>query len=167
MRLSSFAVSFLAIAVSAATAAAEDTLPARRAGLWELKTVMDEGNGPREQALKICIDASMEANTLAASAADHKANCTKYEVKTTDGVTTADGECKYNGRDVISRTEMSGDFKQAFNIKISSTTSDATKQQSIVIKRTISQTGNYLSESCGDLKAGEAMGTDGSKIAVQ
>ncbi len=56
------------------------TLPERKAGLWDLKTVMDEGNGPREHAFKLCIDESMEKNTVKASLADHKANCTKYDV---------------------------------------------------------------------------------------
>ena len=167
MRPSLLIGAFIAIATLPASAVTAETLPARKAGLWELKTTMDEGNGPRDQALKICIDERMEANTIAASIADHKANCTKYEIKTADGVTTAEGECKYNNRAVISRTDMSGDFKTSFVVKISSTTSDATKQQSIVVKRTITQTGSYLGESCGELKGGEAMGPDGVKLAVQ
>lgn len=167
MRVSSLALAALIVATAAVPAHAEDALPARKAGLWELKTTMDEGNGPRDQSLKICIDDVMEANTIKASIADHKANCTKYEVTTANGVTVTDSECKYSNRDVVSRTEMSGDFKTDLLVKISSTTSDATKQQSIVVKRTITQTGHYLSESCGDLKGGEAMGEDGHKIAVQ
>ena len=144
------------------------SLPTRKAGLWELKTVMDEGNGPRDQTLKMCIDDRMEQNTAAASLADHKANCAKYEIKSGDGATTAEGECTYNGRLVISHTEMKGDFKSAFEIKIKSSTSDPeAKEQSIVIKRDITQSGSYLGESCGDLKPGEAMGSDGHKIAVQ
>jgi hypothetical protein len=146
----------------------ENTLPARKPGLWELKTVMDEGNGPRDQTLKMCIDERMEQNTVAASLADHKANCAKYDIKVADGVTTAEGECTYNGRLVISHTEMKGDFKSAFEIKIKSSTSDPeAKEQSIIIKRDITQSGSYLGESCGDLKAGEAMGPDGKKLAVQ
>ena len=31
----------------------------------------------------------------------------------------------------------------------------------------IEQQGKYLGESCGDLKAGEAMGTDGTRVMVQ
>jgi hypothetical protein len=148
--------------------AADASLPARKPGLWELKTVMDEGKGPRDQTLKMCIDERMEQNTIAASLADHKSNCAKYEVKAADGVTTAEGECTYNGRQVVSHTEMKGDFKSAFEIKIKSTTSDPeAKEQSIIIKREITQTGSYLGESCGELKAGEAMGPDGNKIAVQ
>ena len=45
---------------------------------------------------------------------------------------------------------------------ISSTTSGIQDSQSISIKRVIEQQGKYLGESCGDLKAGEAMGTGGA-----
>ena len=39
------------------------TLPTRKAGLWELKTSMDEGGGPREQVMKMCISEEMERLT--------------------------------------------------------------------------------------------------------
>ena len=144
------------------------TLPERKAGLWELKTVMDEGNGPRDHTFKVCIEEGMEKNTVAASLADHKANCSKYDIKSENGTTIADGECTYSNRLVVSRTEMSGDFKSKFEIKITSTTSDpAAKEKSVVVKRTITQTGTYVAESCGELQGGEALGSDGSKFMVQ
>ncbi len=167
---SRLALFFVALATPLAAVAGDQaqTLPERKAGLWDLKTVMDEGGGPREHAFKLCIDATMEKNTVAASLADHAEKCTKWDVKTENGTTIAEGECTYSSRLVVSRTEMSGDFKSKFEIKISSTTSDpSAKEQSIVVKRTITQTGTYLSESCGDLAAGEAMGPDGKKIMVQ
>jgi hypothetical protein len=72
-----------------------------------------------------------------------------------------------NKRDVESRTEMSGNFQDAFRVKIDTTTSGIQDSQTVSIKRVIEQQGRYLGESCGDLKAGEAMGTDGTKILVQ
>ena len=63
---------------------------------------------------------------------------------------------------------MSGDFKTAFEIKIQSTTSDPQKKdQSVVVKRTITQLGKYLGDSCGELKPGEAQAADGTRILVQ
>ena len=142
-------------------------LPIRKAGQWELKTVMDEGRGPREQILTMCIDADMEKKTVAASTADHKANCSKYEVKRTGETTTVEATCVFNERNVTSHTEMSGDFQTAFEVKIESTTSGTDHGQSIAIKRTIVQDGKYVGASCGDLQAGEAKGTDGKKVLVQ
>lgn len=167
------AIAFAAVAMIAMAppglAAEETTLPARKAGIWELTTSMDEGVGPREQTMKICIGAEMEANTVSASIAEHKQSCARYEIKKSESGTVVDAECVFNGRNVTSETEMSGDFASAFSIKISSTTSDEKPggKQTIVVRRRITQNGKYLGESCGDLKPGEAMAADGTKVLVQ
>jgi hypothetical protein len=44
---------------------------------------------------------------------------------------------------------------------------DTDGTRSVSVKRSITQTGKYLGESCGDLKAGEAKGADGKKVLVQ
>lgn len=147
--------------------ASEATLPLRKAGKWEQKTLMDEGGKKHEQTLTICIDAEMERNTAAASAAEHKSRCSKYDVKQDGTNFVVEATCNMNNRDVESRTEMSGDFEKTFNVKITSTTSGIQDTQTIAIPRVIEQHGTYLGESCGDLKAGEAMGSDGTKLMVQ
>jgi hypothetical protein len=156
------------VGLQGATALAADVeLPLRKAGKWEQKTTMNEAGKKHEQTLTICIDGDMERNTAAASGAEHKSNCSKYEVKKDGDKVVIDAMCKMNGRDVESLTEMSGDFQNTFDVKISSTTSGIQDSQSISIKRVIEQQGKYLGESCGDLKAGEAMGTDGTRVMVQ
>ena len=164
--LTAAVASFIA-AVPALRAGDDIDLPARKAGQWELVTVMDEGNGPKEQALTICIDGEMEKNTVGASKLDHQQNCTRYEVKKASDKITVEARCKFNERDVESTTEMSGDFASAFQVKIDSTTSGTDGTRSVSVKRSITQTGKYLGESCGDLKAGEARGADGKKVLVQ
>jgi len=144
------------------------TLPERKAGLWELKTQMDEGNGPKDQLMKLCVDAEMERNTVIGSIADHKANCSAYDIKTSAGTTTVDSNCVYNGRKVMSTTNMSGDFKSAFTITIQSMTTEPQQTaQSVVVKRTITQLGKFVGDSCGDLKPGEAEAPDGTRMLVQ
>jgi len=156
------------VVLAPVAALADDVvLPLRKAGRWEQKTTMDEGGKKHEQTLTICIDADMERNTAAASDVEHKRNCSAYEVTKEGENVVVQATCKMNGRDVESRTEMSGDFQSAFTVKISSTTSGLLDSQSIAIKRVIEQEGRYLGESCGELKAGEAMGSDGTKIMVQ
>jgi hypothetical protein len=143
-------------------------LPQRKAGLWELKTVMEEGGkGARDEALTICVEADMERNTVRASLEEHKTSCTKYDVSRQGDVTKVDAACDFNGRHVDSITEMSGDFQTAMLVKIESTTSGMEKNQSITVKRTITQNGKYLGESCGDLQPGEAKSPDGTKVMVQ
>jgi hypothetical protein len=111
------------IATAPSVCAGDDIdLPTRKAGQWELETVMDEGGGPKEQMLTVCIDGEMEKNTIAASKLDHQQNCTKYEVKKAGDKITVEAKCKFNERDVESTTEMSGDFATTFQVKIDSTT---------------------------------------------
>ncbi|MET0639448.1 MAG: DUF3617 family protein [Hyphomicrobium sp.] len=156
------------MALPAAGEEATITLPERKAGLWELKTQMDEGNGPQDQIMKLCVDGQMEKNTVLASIADHKANCTAYDVKASGGDTIVDSDCLYNGRKVMSTTNMSGDFKSAFKITIQSTTTEPEqKEQSVVVKRTITQLGKFVGDSCGELKPGEAEAADGTRVLVQ
>lgn len=153
---------FLTVDVSQA-----QSLPLRKAGLWELRTSMDQGNGPRKSSLKICIDGEMEQQTVLASIREHQENCSRYEIKTLDNGIVVEGECVFNNARVNSRTEMSGDFKTAFTVKIDTTTVRQGASQSMSVRRQITQSGTYLGTSCNDLKPGEAVGEDGNKVYVQ
>lgn len=167
-RIALLAVAFAAGFAAPLHAAEEKAdLPLRKAGHWEIKTVMDEGMGPREQKLTICIDADMERNTAEASKQEHAAKCARYEIKKDGDATVVDSECVFKGRKIESRTEMSGDFETVFKIKIDSTTSGSEYGKPVSVKRTIEQDGKYLGADCGDLQAGEAMGSDGSRVMVQ
>lgn len=163
----------LAIAVcgvgvlGAAAVADEAKLPERKAGLWELSTTMDEGLGPRDNKVTLCIDADMERNTVRASILEHEKQCSKYDVRREGEATVVDMSCQFASRHVVSRTEMTGDFQSAMLVKIESTTSGEHNGQSVAVKRTITQTGKYLGENCGDLIGGEAKGPDGVKVMVQ
>lgn len=167
MRALGYGLVAIGFAMCGAVAADTAKLPERKAGLWELSTTMDEGLGPKDQTMKICIDADMERNTVNASADEHAKQCSKYEIKKEGAKTMVDMACQFASRHVVSHTEMTGDFQNAFNVKIESSTSGEHNKQSVTVKRTITQNGKYLGESCGDLVGGEAMGSDGSRMLVQ
>lgn len=153
--------------ITLAMVARADTLPTRKAGLWELKTTMDQGNGPQESSLKICISSDMEQQTVEASMLEHRENCSRYEIKAEGDTTIVEGECVFNNTRVNSRTEMKGDFKTAFQVKIESTSVRQGAAQSMAVRRQITQLGTYLGESCENLSPGEAKGQDGMKVYVQ
>lgn len=157
------------VAICSGAASAEEALPTRKGGLWELVTAMDEGKGPREQTFKICIADDMEANAVRASVTEHKQNCESYEIKKSGEETVVNAKCVFNGRHVDTTTTMSGDFAKAFKVDIESRTSDKKEStdQTVVVQRTIKQTGSFVSDSCGDLKPGEAATADGAKVQVQ
>lgn len=152
--------------------AAEDAdLPLRKAGLWEVHTSIDEGQGARNQRLTMCIGEQMERDSVRASTMENRSGCSKYEIKKSSDETTVDAFCVYDERQVTNHTEMRGDFKTAFSVKVVSTTAGKAPRaqggQPVNVHRTIVQEGKYLGESCGELKAGEATTTDGHKVIVQ
>jgi hypothetical protein len=153
--------------------ATEDTsdLPLRKAGLWEVRTSTDEGRGAHNQQLTMCVGEEMERNSVRASAIENRSGCSKYDVKKNADETTVDAFCIYGERQVTNHTELSGDFKTAFSVKVVSTTAGnaprAQGGQPVNVHRTIVQNGKYLGESCGELKAGEAKTADGLTVTVQ
>lgn len=165
MLAAALATVFGSTATSNAAGAAE--LPLRKAGRWHMTTVMDEGAGPKERTLTMCIDADMERNTAANSKAEHEKNCSLYEIKKDGDATIVDATCLFDARKVESHTRMSGDFETNFDIEIKSTTSGTEYGKPVSVQRTITQKGEYLGADCKDLQAGEAMGSDGSRVMVQ
>lgn len=158
------AACFAPVAVAAETA----DLPKRQAGKWKLNTEMDEGRGPISQVLTMCITDELEAGTVAAAQKEHQSNCSRYEVKRDGDKTLVEAECAYAVDKVTSSTEMSGDFKTAFSVKIATTTiTQPPSGNQIKRERKINQTGEYLGADCGDIKPGEAVSEDGSRVMVQ
>lgn len=147
--------------------AGDARIPERKAGLWELHTIMDEGLGPKDQTLTMCVDADMERVAVFASNDEHIKQCKTYEITREGDKTVVEMSCQYASRHVKSRTELTGDFQSSLSVKIESTTSGEHNGQSVAVKRVITQTGKYLGDSCGDLVGGEAKGSDGSKVLVQ
>lgn len=164
------AVSLVFVMTAAPGVAEGEKLPLRKAGQWELKTIMDEGAGPRpEHTMQLCIDARMEENTAAASDMEHRNNCKSYTIKTEGGTTVMEADCDFGRQLIQSRTEMSGDFQNEFQIKITSTTTKGGgDNQAKPIHRTINQSGRYVSDKCQEgLAPGEAIAADGTKMLVQ
>ncbi len=161
------AIAILIMGSAGGPASSAETLPTRKGGLWEQNTTMDQGEGPREHTMTLCIDESMEKLTVFASIKHHKDNCTKYEIKNSDGTTVVDSDCVLNDRPVTSTTKMTGDFQSGFQIEIETRTTLSDNGRSRVMTRHISQMGKYLGADCGDLKPGEAKGSNGDRIMVQ
>lgn len=152
-----------------AQAASTAQLPQRAPGKWKLTTEMNQGNQSIKQSLTMCISAEMEKKTAEASAAEHQSSCSRYDISEENGATIIESSCAYAVDKVTSRTEMTGDFKKSFAVKIVSTTMTQPPGGLKPIRRdrTINQTGEYLGKDCGDIQPGEAVSEDGSRVIVQ
>lgn len=158
----------LSVLLQAPALAVDGELPQRQPGKWKLQTEMDEGRGPIKQSLTMCITEELERNTAATSASEHKANCSRHDVKKDGETTIVDSECAYAVDKVTSHSEMTGDFKTSFAVKITTTTvTQPPSGRAMTRERKISQTGERLGSDCGDIKPGEAVTEDGNRVMVQ
>ncbi|KMO17946.1 hypothetical protein SQ03_11255 [Methylobacterium platani JCM 14648] len=103
------------LALSAASLpAAADTLPVRKAGLWESKTVSAEGNATARQ----CID---EKTDQMAQGALGAGQCSKRSfVKTSTGY-TGETECKIGPISASGTSVITGDFASKVHLDVDTT----------------------------------------------
>lgn len=174
MRWSIVVLSAVAVVACAnAIAAAEDgaALPLRKAGLWDVRTQTNEGNGMKEQRLALCIGEQMERDTVRVSGEQNRINCPKYIVSKTREGTVVDAVCFYDDRKVATHTELTGDFETAFKVKVESSVSGSAPRSQggapVDVTRTILQDGTYVGADCGRLNAGDALTADGRTVTVQ
>ena len=113
-------VRFIGVGIATAltamtTVAAADTLPARKAGLWESKTVAAEGNVTARQ----CIDE--KTDQLAQGAFGAGQNCSKRSlVKTSAGYEGAT-ECKIGPISATGKSLITGDFNSKIHMEVDTT----------------------------------------------
>jgi Protein of unknown function (DUF3617) len=114
-----FAVVAVAL-LSAAPALALD-MPARKAGLWEMKMVFD-GSPMPAQTMRQCIDQATDKamQSQFGSGGAQGATCSKQDIKNAGGTTTFDTVCKIGPTTTATRGTITGSFDSAYTMKITS-----------------------------------------------
>ena len=111
-----------AIAVTslfAAPALALD-MPARKAGLWEMKMVFD-GIPLPAQTMRQCIDQATDKAMLAQFGGAAQGACSKQDFKTVGGTLTFDAVCKVGPATTTTKGVVTGSFDSGYTMKITST----------------------------------------------
>ncbi|AWN49533.1 hypothetical protein DK419_26980 [Methylobacterium terrae] len=102
------------LALSAASPLSADTLPARKAGLWESKTVSAEGNTTARQ----CID---EKTDQLAQGALGGGQCSKRIFTRTSTGYTGETECKIGPISASGTSVITGDFASKVHMDVDTT----------------------------------------------
>jgi hypothetical protein len=102
-----------------APAAAADELPKRKAGLWEIKMVVN-GRGVPLRNVQQCTDA--ETDTLMATSLHGVMGnaCDKPKISNSDGTITVEAACKAGAGSKTTRAVIAGDFDSAYTITVTS-----------------------------------------------
>lgn len=116
VRLRTASLTGAAFAVLFATSVSAADAPARKPGLWEVKTTI-EGQG-RAVTVQQCIDAATD-QMLQSSAGPFAAPlCTAREVTKSDGGMTIDTHCSFNGKAANAHAVVSGSFDSAYTMTV-------------------------------------------------
>ena len=139
------------------TPARTTELPARKPGLWEVKTTI-EGN-PRALTVQQCIDASTDQMLQSSAGPFSAPACPDREVKKSDGSMTIDSRCTLNGKPASAHAIVTGSFDHAYTMTVTSEGGELP-----AVKMTIE--GKWLGACAADQKAGDVIMPGGVKINV-
>ena len=108
----------LLLSVPADDARAED-LPARKAGLWEIKMVRT-GSPLPEMTMQHCTDETVDKDMNNMVSPMAKQICSKQDVQKTAAGYVTDSLCSAGGVSISSHSEISGDFNSAYTVTTTS-----------------------------------------------
>jgi hypothetical protein len=110
---------FLIIALVNAGPALAADLPARKPGLWEIKTTID-GRNPPTQVIKQCIDAATDQMTLSVAGPFSPGVCPKRKVKSSGDSITVDSTCMIGKSTATAYAVITGSFETAYTMTVKS-----------------------------------------------
>ena len=94
-------------------------LPARKAGLWEMKMSFEGRNLP-SQTSQHCIDAATDKQMNSVGGNMGRETCSKQDVQRTGATIVVDSACKIGDATTTSHAVVSGDFNSAYTVKVTS-----------------------------------------------
>jgi hypothetical protein len=144
-------------AVIFATSVSAADAPARKPGLWEVKTTI-EGQG-RAVTVQQCIDAATDQMLQSSAGSFAAPLCTGREVTKSDSGMTIDTHCSFNGKAANARAIVSGSFDSAYTMTVT-----AEGGALPPVKMTID--GKWLSACTVGQQPGDVVMSNGVKVNI-
>ena len=92
-------------------------MPARKAGLWELKMSFDNGSVPG-QTMRQCIDARTDKLMQSNFGGSPQQTCDKQEITRSGGAVIVDSVCRFAGATTTSHATITGSFDSAYTMNV-------------------------------------------------
>ena len=150
-----FGFALLLVLAGAAPASAAE-LPARKAGLWEMKTTVTSG---QVISMQQCVDAKSDEAMQANSAANAQHDCSKRDVQKSGNTITIDSVCTMAGKSRTAHTVITGSFDSGYTMAV-------TSQAESAPARTITIEAKWLGPCAADQKPGDMIMPNGTKMNV-
>jgi Protein of unknown function (DUF3617) len=157
-------LAILALALIVTPAAAQD-MPARKAGLWDMKMIF-EGRGAPPQTMQHCIDATTDKAMQAMSGGMQAQNCSKRETKKVGDTLVFDSVCNFGSGTTTSHGVVTGDFNSAYTIKINSKREGGPAIPNAAAETSMTIEAAWAGPCKADQKPGDIMMANGMKMNV-
>ena len=160
--------SFLAaVSLIAATPACALDLPARKAGLWEVKMTFEGRNLP-PQVMQQCIDAATDKMMSSIGGSMQQSMCSKQDVQKVGSTLVVDSVCQMGGMTTTSHGVITGDFNSGYSVKVTSTRAGGPTVPGMAADSATNMTidAKHLGACKADQKPGDMIMPDGRKINI-
>jgi len=162
-RLLLVAFALTCTALACAQPAAAQDMPARKPGLWEIKTT-SEGHGMPPTTSEHCIDAETDKLMNSMGGNMRQEMCPKRDVQKVGSTIVVDSVCKAMGMTITSHSVTSGDFNSAYTVKITSKTEGG--PPGLAGNTSITLDAKWMGACKADQKPGDMMSA-GRKINIR
>ena len=132
-------------------------LPARKPGLWEVKTTI-EGHG-RAVTVQQCIDAATDQMLQSSAGPFAAPACPERVVKKSDNGTTIDSRCNFNGKAANAHAVITGSFDSAYTMTVTSEGADLPAM-------TMTSEGKWLGACTDGQQPGDVVMANGVKVNI-
>ena len=153
----------LLLLVCAGPALAQD-MPPRKAGLWELKMVLEGGATP-PQTFQHCIDAATDKQMNTMGAGMRSDQCSKQDIKRSGNTLTIDSVCNFGAGNQTSRATVTGDFNAAYTVKVNSKR-DGPAMPGMPAETNMTMEAKWLGACKADQKPGDMVMGNGMKMNI-
>lgn len=150
-----FGMALLLVLSGAAPVLAAD-MPARKAGLWEMKTTTPDG---RAVSMQQCVDAQTDQAMQANVGSTAQRDCSKRDVQRSGNTITIDSACTVAGKARTSHTVITGSFESGYSMV-------TTNETAGMPARTMNIAAKWLGPCAADQKPGDIVMPNGAKMNI-
>jgi hypothetical protein len=149
------------ICLSVSAMAAE--LPARKPGLWEIKTsIPNAPQNAQQMSIRECIDAStdkaMQENAGSPNAARQ---CSQRDIQRSGDTVTIDSTCTVAGRTSKGHVIITGDFQSTYTMTVN------TQPEGAPTGRTMTMVATWIGPCAAGQRPGDTIMSNGMKYNIQ
>ncbi len=155
-----------AVWVFSVPAAAQDPLPARREGLWEVVTVTQKPEKVPKISARICVDRASDRDLLDYGLRLSKDTCKRYEIARKGQTWVIESECKMGPVASKSRAQVSGDFQTSVKIRMEGS-AEGLPGTSGPQQTLLTQESRWVSAQCEGMKPGDIVINGAVKVNVK